>query len=765
MTPPLVEITAVLQSRPSDRVLGSRIERPLSGSAFDRTTFDVSGWIVGRDSPACQVELLAGDRVLRTIPLSVARPDVVAQHPEAPEGSGFWALTGTLGLDRTFALDLRAVLEDGSRVPVGSIRGKRRPVTTSFEPKLRPLMLTSLGRTGTTLAMSLLSAHPSIVAHRTYPYEIFPAKYWLHLLRVLAEPADHIASLHPEGFTDDLWTIGHNPFHTAPITNEPELMQLLGKTYVERLARFCQTSIDDLYRAVAAAQGQTAASFFVEKFQPGHIPRLAWDLYPNAKEVFLVRDFRDVICSVFAFNEKRRDVGFGRDQVESDEDYVLYVARGAEQLLSDWQQRRDESHFVRYEDLATQPRETTGAVLEYLGLPRAPETIDEMVRTAFESSSFDEHRTSASIQESIGRWQRELPPALRSVCREALDPVLTELGYEPTDGAAAGARHVRPRATDEPVPATVSAATAPADDAPERFDPDAMHGQLIEAEHLARYWWAAALVSGKRVLDAGCGTAYGTEILARAGAAEVLGVDLDPGVVEAARPSALENVTLEVADVRALPFEDGSFELAVCFEVIEHVEEPERVLDELRRVVRRDGLLLVSSPNRDVYPPGNPHHKHEFLPDELADALSGRFEHVRLVRQQDWLGSGILDDLVFALDGERAFDAVVRKAVRGAPGEELYTLALASDAELPETAPYVVLTETAEAKWWQLQVDRARDERDAIEQTLGEVVDELGERDSELREAHGVIHSMQATRVWKIGTSYWNLRNRLLRRS
>src|SRR5439155_23557136 len=96
-------------------------------------------------------------------------------------------------------------------------------------------------------------------------------------------------------------------------------------------------------------------------------------------------------------------------------------------------------------------------------------------------------------------------------------------------------------------------------EAPERFDPQAMHGRLIEAEHLARYWWAAALVPGKRVLDAGCGTAYGSEILARGGASEVVGVDLDRAVVEAARVS-VETVSLEVADVRDLPYADGSFD-------------------------------------------------------------------------------------------------------------------------------------------------------------------------------------------------------------
>jgi SAM-dependent methyltransferase len=306
-------------------------------------------------------------------------------------------------------------------------------------------------------------------------------------------------------------------------------------------------------------------------------------------------------------------------------------------------------------------------------------------------------------------------------------------------------------------------------EAPERFDPKAMHGSLMEAEHLARYWWAASLVSGRRVLDAGCGTAYGSEILARAGASEVVGVDADPAAVKEARASTA-GVTLEVADARDLPHPDGSFDVAVCFEVIEHVDDPETILDELRRVLGRDGLLVVSSPNRDVYPPGNPHHRHEFTPDELADALSARFEHVRLVRQHDWLGSGVVEDGDFgATDG--AFDAVVRKAVEAAPGEELYTLALASGAELPAAEPLVVLTETADAKWWQEQLDRLRDERDTIEGTLRQVVTQLAERDEQLRDAeadkaelHGVIRSMQATRVWRLGSAYWNLRDRVFRR-
>src|SRR4051794_39585785 len=111
-------------------------------------------------------------------------------------------------------------------------------------------------------------------------------------------------------------------------------------------------------------------------------------------------------------------------------------------------------------------------------------------------------------------------------------------------------------------------------DAVERFDPRSNHGALLAAEHLARYTWAGALADGKRVLDAGCGTGYGSELLARAGAAEVIGVDLDADTVTAAE-QAVPAATFATADIRELPAELGDFDLIVCFEVLEHLDDPE----------------------------------------------------------------------------------------------------------------------------------------------------------------------------------------------
>src|SRR5438105_14359411 len=120
---------------------------------------------------------------------------------------------------------------------------------------------------------------------------------------------------------------------------------------------------------------------------------------------------------------------------------------------------------------------------------------------------------------------------------------------------------------------------------PERFVPDRMRGRIVEAEHLCRYVWAAPAARGRRVLDAGCGMGYGSRMLAEAGAASVLGIDIAEEVIAAIRPGAPAGVGFEVGDLARLPIPDASFDLVVCFEAIEHVRDPEPVLDGLCRVL------------------------------------------------------------------------------------------------------------------------------------------------------------------------------------
>ena len=116
----------------------------------------------------------------------------------------------------------------------------------------------------------------------------------------------------------------------------------------------------------------------------------------------------------------------------------------------------------------------------------------------------------------------------------------------------------------------------------ERLLPEHHGGQLVHAEHLARYRLAAQLAPGRRVLDCACGEGYGAALMAAAGAKSVTAADIDQATVDHVRDRY--GIDAHRADVRCLPFEDGAFDLVVSFETIEHVQEPERALDELARV-------------------------------------------------------------------------------------------------------------------------------------------------------------------------------------
>lgn len=237
---------------------------------------------------------------------------------------------------------------------------------------------------------------------------------------------------------------------------------------------------------------------------------------------------------------------------------------------------------------------------------------------------------------------------------------------------------------------------------PERFDPRTTRGESMEAEHFARYRWAAQFAPGRRVLDAGCGVGYGTVLLAQAEATKVVGVDIAADVIaDACSQADMSNIAFDCGDVTRLPYKDESFDLIVCFEVIEHLTEQDGALDEFRRILGSNGTLVLSSPNRATYPPGNPHHTHEYLPDELEAALRMRFAAVQLNRQHTWIGSAVLDDKWFAAHDETRLDDVhVHKLAGNEPGTELYTVALAGPASLPNATAMIELTAPVELRKW-----------------------------------------------------------------
>ena len=198
-------------------------------------------------------------------------------------------------------------------------------------------------------------------------------------------------------------------------------------------------------------------------------------------------------------------------------------------------------------------------------------------------------------------------------------------------------------------------------------------GSSIEAEHRARYWWAADYVEGKEVLDAGLRHRLRHGHARRAPSRPARGRGHRAAdALERARALAPWRDELAQGDVRELPFDDSSFDVVVCFEVIEHIERQDEALDEIRRVLRETGCLLISSPNRDVYTPGNPHHVHEYAPDELEAALE------QPLRARGAVPPAPLAEHRRSAGGPPRTRRLARRFDRQARGGETYTLALAS---------------------------------------------------------------------------------------
>src|SRR4029453_13655799 len=105
----------------------------------------------------------------------------------------------------------------------------------------------------------------------------------------------------PEGAMEGAWWVGTTPPLPRRL-RDAELTRWLHAGAVPQLAAFSQSRIEALYKDVAAGAGVPSARYFAEKYRPDRMPALTWELYPGAREVILVRDFRDMVASMFAYN-------------------------------------------------------------------------------------------------------------------------------------------------------------------------------------------------------------------------------------------------------------------------------------------------------------------------------------------------------------------------------------------------------------------------------------------------------------------------------
>lgn len=156
-------------------------------------------------------------------------------------------------------------------------------------------------------------------------------------------------------------------------------------------------------------------------------------------------------------------------------------------------------------------------------------------------------------------------------------------------------------------------------------------------EHRSRYHFAAHWTIGCSVLDVACGTGYGSTILREAGASVVVGVDAAWDAL--AQAPLQERSPFLQADATRLPFQEGSFDVVVSFETLEHIRHDVVFMQETKRVLRHDGLLVLSTPNgmhqrSQDGKPANPFHVREYTPENLQILLGRHFDSVTVLGQK-----------------------------------------------------------------------------------------------------------------------------------
>jgi hypothetical protein len=414
-------------------LLGFEVESPVPGTSTDEPVVTVAGWALGNASPVLSVEIAAGRAVIRAEPLR-PRWDVPEQYPDIPSDTktGFGATVGVIGLEREFELELRVVLENGDRVPIAIVRGRRELLRPSPADFLRPIRVTCMRRSGSTWLMHLLGTHPEVVVFPAYPYESRPGRYWGHMLRVLAEPSAPLGSWTRMRYTADPRVVGHNPYYESAARDEPGLRDWYGDEYVTNLADLCRRSTEGWYRKVAEAEGKPGASRFSEK----HIVQIddsidVWpELYSGGSDILLVRDFRDMAYSMMSFDRSHGHKRFDGPPGEPAEAYVRRVMTLSEELRHTWAARTG-AHSVRYEDLVAHPVDILAGVLEHVGLPTPRATTEGIVRICSEPMPRTRrHVTSPTVEESVGRWQEEANQEFRDLCDELLGDALRAFEYD-----------------------------------------------------------------------------------------------------------------------------------------------------------------------------------------------------------------------------------------------------------------------------------------------------------------------------------------------
>ena len=289
----------------------------------------------------------------------------------------------------------------------------------------------------------------------------------------------------------------------------------------------------------------------------------------------------------------------------------------------------------------------------------------------------------------------------------------------------------------------------------ERFLPW-MEDTIINYEHLHRYGFAKEFVEGKKVLDLACGEGYGSAILAEK-AEEVIGIDINEVVIKhACTKYVKDNLKFMKSSMTEVAIEENKlFDVIICFEALEHIEEQNKAIAEVKRLLKDGGVFIVSMPNKYIYSDlsncKNPWHKKELYFDEFKGLLKSNFNHAVFYGQKVFPASNIFPILGVAGNAQElaiekkecgfSFVSLDRK-------DATYFIAVASNKPMKATISSSYLVDISESLLRKNAVaENVRSELEAIH-------NELEATRCELKAIHN-------SNGWKVLSGYYKFRDKI----
>jgi predicted HAD superfamily hydrolase/ubiquinone/menaquinone biosynthesis C-methylase UbiE len=180
----------------------------------------------------------------------------------------------------------------------------------------------------------------------------------------------------------------------------------------------------------------------------------------------------------------------------------------------------------------------------------------------------------------------------------------------------------------------------------ERYQPEIQGA--IKHEHLHRYAFCSEIIGGKDVLDIASGEGYGSYILS-ANAKSVLGVDISEEAINHSRATyQRDNLRFVQGTCTSIPCLDSSIDVVISFETIEHHNQHEEMMREIKRILKPCGLLIISSPNKktfsDITGKHNEFHVKELYFDEFSSLLEKHFKYCNFYSQKMTVTSLIVNN-------------------------------------------------------------------------------------------------------------------------